>query len=61
MPGTSSALRIMIASQKPHFVILQDQYVNFLATVGPFIEPALDLVSYVNPGDFDSTVYIWER
>ena len=43
----------MITSHKPNLLILQDQYVNFLATVGPFIEPALDLVSYVNPGDFD--------
>ena len=30
--------------------LLQDQYVNFLATVGPFLGPVLDLASYVSPG-----------
>ena len=36
---------------KIHIILyFQDQYVNFLSTVGPFLGPVLDLASYVSPG-----------
>ena len=36
---------------KIHIILyFQDQYVNFLSTVDPFLGPVLDLASYVSPG-----------
>ena len=44
-------LRYFIESHILEMYFLQSQYVNFLSTVGPFVGPALDLVSYMDPGE----------